>query len=83
MWLRFTGIALVLMMMGCAPSMPLSTEPTAIPANLATPCPSLPLVRDGQAGTVLRWGAQVIEQYAECQSRHRRLVEAWPKQSQP
>jgi hypothetical protein len=57
----------------------LSPEPMEIPANLATPCPPVPQLLDGQSGTVLRWGAQLIEQYAACQSRHRRLVQAWPK----
>jgi len=28
---------------------------------------------------MLKWGVQLIELYAECASRHRRLVEAWPK----
>jgi hypothetical protein len=56
-----------------------STEQTEIPANLSTPCPPVPSLRDGQAGTVLRWGAQLIEQYAECSSRHKALVQAWPK----
>ena len=27
---------------------------------------------------MLKWGIQTIEQYADCQSRHKRLVEAWP-----
>ena len=76
-----TGLALILQ--GCASSNPLSPEPTEIPANLATACPQGPQLRDGQSGTVLRWGAQLIEQYAECQSRHARLVQAWPKQSPP
>lgn len=29
---------------------------------------------------MLKWGVQAIELYAECQSRHRALVQAWPKQ---
>jgi hypothetical protein len=72
-------IGLALMLAACTPSMPLSPESTEIPANLSTSCPPLPQVRDGQAGTVLRWGAQVVELYAECSSRHRRLAEAWPR----
>lgn len=73
----------VLTLMGCQHSMPLLPEPTEIPANLAAPCPNLPQIRNGESGTVLRWGAQIVEQYAQCQNRHKRLVEAWPKPSQP
>lgn len=51
-------------------------EPLVIPASLRQPCPDLVEVRDGQAGTVLRWGVGVARQYRECQSRHRELVEA-------
>jgi hypothetical protein len=27
---------------------------------------------------MLRWGVATAEAYRECQSRHQRLVEAWP-----
>ena len=73
----------VLTLTACQHSMPLLPEPTEIPANLAAPCPNLPQIRNGESGTVLRWGAQIVEQYAQCQNRHKRLVEAWPKPSQP
>lgn len=50
-----------------------------IPANLATPCPPLPQIDSGDAGPMLKWGVVSTKQYADCQSRHKRLVEAWPK----
>lgn len=71
-----TVILSACLMTGCSSYAPLSPEPTEIPANLATPCQPVPELRDGQAGTVLRWGAQLVELYAECASRHRRLVQA-------
>lgn len=65
-------------LLGCS-SLPTQPELPAIPPSLATPCPPLRPPGDGTGGVVLKWGIQIIEQYAECQSRHRRLVEAWPK----
>ena len=74
-----TVILSAFLMTACASSAVQSPEPTEIPANLATLCPQVPELRDGQSGTVLRWGAQLVELYAQCQSRHRALVQAWPK----
>lgn len=34
---------------------------------------------DGTGAAVLRWSISTAELYRECQSRHRRLVEAWPR----
>lgn len=73
-----TAILSACLLMACQSSGKLSTEPTELPANLATPCPPVPQLRDGQSGTMLRWGAQLIELYATCQSRHKALVHAWP-----
>ena len=73
-----TAILSACLLMACQSSGKLSTEPTELPANLATPCPAVPQLRDGQSGTMLRWGAQLIELYAECSSRQRGLVQAWP-----
>jgi hypothetical protein len=36
-------------------------------------------VRDGQAGTVLKWGVATAKAYRLCQLKHAGLVEAWPK----
>ncbi len=71
-------IGLVLPMMGCGVFKPPSDLPE-IPANLATPCPPLQQIDSGDAGSLLKWGVVSVKQYAECQSRHKRLVEAWPK----
>ena len=72
-------IVLALLMTGCASLNPPSQEPTEIPPSLATPCQPLPSLNDGTAASVLRWIAGASEIYAECSSRHRALVQAWPR----
>ena len=80
--MRFQALILVssvFLMQACAlPKVP-SQEPTEIPPSLATPCQSLPSLNDGTAASVLRWIAGASEIYAECSSRHRALVQAWPR----
>lgn len=71
-------IAAVLTLQGCSIFKPPSDLPE-IPANLATLCPPLQQIESGDAGSMLKWGVVSAKQYAECQSRHKRLVEAWPK----
>jgi len=48
------------------------------PANLRQPGPDLPAPDDGPGAEVCRWTLATVESYRECQSRHLRLVEAWP-----
>ena len=48
------------------------------PANLVTPCPPLRQLNSPSGGAILRWDIEAAKAYAECQSRHQRLVEAWP-----
>jgi hypothetical protein len=72
-----------LILTACQSSGTLSPEPTTIPANLATPCPKLQPPSDGTSAAVLKWIVEAIRESGECRSRHQRLVEAWPKPSQP
>ena len=62
----------------CA-SLTAPSGPSQPPANLRQPCPDLNLPADGTGAAVLRWAIGTAEAYRECQSRHLRLVEAWPK----
>jgi len=72
-------IVSVFLMQGCSLPKLQSQEPTEIPPSLATPCQPLPSLNDGTAASVLRWIAGASEIYAECSSRHRALVQAWPR----
>ena len=44
---------------------------------------SNPAGTSGTSAAVLKWIVEAIRESGECRSRHQRLVEAWPKQSQP
>jgi hypothetical protein len=80
MTLFYRGISLcVASLLAACNSLPTQPEPQAIPPSLATLCPPPRPPSDGTGETMLKWGIQQIELYAECASRHRRLVEAWPK----
>ena len=68
-----------LMLTACA-SCPQPLAPKPPPANLRTPCPDLVAPADGTGATLLPWSIATVMQYRECQSRHRRLLEAWPKE---
>jgi hypothetical protein len=68
----------VLMLTACS-SLPPPSPAATLPANLATPCPGLPPLSDGTGATVLKWIVTTVQSYQDCQDRHRRLVEAWPK----
>ena len=74
------SLALVSLMMGCAsqtrPSV--AYQPPAPPADLAAPCPDLPLIADGQAVTVAAWIVDTAGAYKDCQARQSGLVRAWP-----
>ena len=74
------SLALVSLMMGCAsqtrPSV--AYQPPAPPADLAAPCPALPLIADGQAVTVATWIVDTAETYRDCQAKQAGLVRAWP-----
>lgn len=65
----------VLMTTACAPLTPRS-EGLQIQASLRQTCQPLAEVRDGQAGTVLRWGVGAAKMYRECADRHKALVQA-------
>lgn len=80
---KVSFIIVAIWLSGCTPSMPLSPEPTEIPANLATPCPKLQPPSDGTSAAVLKWIVEAIRESGECRSRHQRLVQSWPKPSQP
>jgi len=54
-------------------------ESPLIPANLRQPCPPLAELRDGEAGTVLRWGVNAARMYRECRDRQQKLVDALPR----
>lgn len=45
-------------------------------ASLTEPCQPLSLLVDGDAPTVFRWALLTVDAYADCASKHRRLVEA-------
>jgi hypothetical protein len=65
-------------MTACAHYEAPSTAPT-LQASLRESCPDLAEPRDGSRGTMLRWSVATVKAYRECQARHRRTVEAWPK----
>lgn len=78
----FTGTLLLLlasMTMGCASSQPPSLDREQLQASLREPCPNLAPPTDGRRETMLKWSTNTAQAYRECQSRHRRTVEAWPK----
>jgi len=64
-----------LMLTACAPLTPRYEGPQ-IQASLRQNCPPLAEVRDGTAGTVLRWGVGAAQMYRECADRHKALVQA-------
>lgn len=66
-----------LTMTGCA-SLSEPPDLPAIPANLRLECPPVAPPNDGKGATIMKWSVSLIELYRECQSRHKRLVEAWP-----
>lgn len=74
MWL----VSSALMTTGCA-SLEQQSEPPQLQASLREPCPDLLEPADGGRATMLRWSIDTAKAYRECQSRHRRTVEAWPK----
>ena len=78
-----TVILFACLLTACASLSPLLPEPTEIPANLATPCPKLQPPSDGTSAAVLKWIVEAIRESGECRSRHQRLVQSWPKPSQP
>lgn len=65
----------VLMMTGCKSStVPL--QRIELPPDLAQPCPDLPQLADGRGETVLKWAAQAVRLYRDCQARHGAVVGA-------
>lgn len=79
LWIAlFTGMC-ALILTACGSSMPLLPDSSQPPANLRQPCPDLQQLSDGTGGAVLKWGVGAAHQYRECQDRHRKLVEAWPR----
>ena len=74
------SLGLALMTQGCSTSTKQSVayQPPAPPADLAAPCPDLPLISDGQAQTVALWIVDAVESYKDCQARQSGLVRAWP-----
>lgn len=66
------------MLTACASSPTLSEAPV-LQASLRQPCPDLLPPSDGTKAAMLRWSVDVVRAYRECQSKHRRTVEAWPR----
>lgn len=55
-----------------------STVPV-MPANLAMPCPDLPLIEGEGGKAVMQWALLTVKLYRECQAKVRGLQGAWPK----
>ena len=53
-------------------------RPPAPPADLARPCPDLPLLADGRAVTVAAWIVDTAGAYRDCKAKHAGLLRAWP-----
>ena len=66
--------------MGCSTSTRPSVvyQPPSPPADLAAPCPDLPLIANGQAQTMALWIVDTVESYKDCQAKQAGLVRAWP-----
>lgn len=75
------AMAFASMTTACALSAPPS-QPPQLQASLREPCPDLAEPADGTRATILRWMVDAARMYRECQSRHRRTVQAWPMHSQ-
>lgn len=69
---------LVLTMTGCA-SFARPSQAVPLQADLREPCPDLEEPTGGTRAEMLRWSTETVHAYQECQSKHRRVVEAWPK----
>jgi len=76
LWLE-SAFAVALFLSGCA-SFGLPSAQPQLQASLREPCPDLLPPVDGSRGAILRWSVDTAKAYRECQSRHRRTVEAWP-----
>jgi hypothetical protein len=64
---------------GCS-TKPSAPRMPALPANLAADCPGLPALPEIMADPPRAvWELQIIAVYADCASRHRATVSAWPK----
>jgi hypothetical protein len=74
---RFTWMALALMLPGCS-SLPTPSAPPPLQASLRQPCVQVQPPANGSRAVMLRWSVDMARAYRECQSRHRRTVEAWP-----
>ena len=74
------SLALVLMTGGCASQTKQSVayQQPAPPADLAAPCPDLPLIEQGDAQTVALWIVDTVGAYKDCQAKHAGLLRAWP-----
>lgn len=53
-----------------------SAPMTSLPANLAAPCPPLPLLDDGQQKTLAAWIVEASGMYHDCSARHDATVAA-------
>lgn len=49
---------------------------TSLPANLAAPCPPLPLLDDGQQKTLAAWIGEASYLYHDCAARHAATVKS-------
>lgn len=65
------------LMTACASS-PVKSPPAALAANLAQPCPDLPLLTSKAGSGIQRWAIEVIRLYNDCADRHDATVQAWP-----
>jgi hypothetical protein len=72
-------VACALMLTACG-NLPLQPEAPLLQASLREPCPDLSPPADGTRASVLHWSIDTAQAYRECQSKHRRTVEAFPKE---
>jgi hypothetical protein len=78
-WKSLCIATCALMLTACASS-PTPSPAPALQASLREPCPDLAPPQDGSRASMLRWSVNTARAYRECQSRHRRTVEAFPKE---
>lgn len=80
MWLKTLCCLVSACLMTACASWPTRSKPVSPPpANLAQPCPQLPLLTSKAGSAIQRWAIDVIRLYNDCADRKDALVEAWPE----
>lgn len=80
MWLKILFCLVSAWLMTACASSPTRSAPAAPPANLAQPCPQLPLLTSKAGSAIQRWAIDVIRLYNDCADRHDALADALPKE---